>query len=113
MKSTWRGKYWASGRPLTWMFPVPGFMRTRAIAVLRRPVVVMMGTSGKLELLRLLRGVGMRGPGVHLELAQELPPQRVRGQHAAHGMAHHPVRVRPVEDLSSGGGAQVPRVARV
>jgi hypothetical protein len=42
------GKYSSMGRPLTVTTPVPGRMRTRAIAALRRPVAWIngFGTDG-------------------------------------------------------------------
>ena len=43
---------------------------------------------GQFEGLRLLRGVGVLGAGVDLELAQHLAAEGVLRQHAAHGAAH-------------------------
>src|SRR3990172_6074527 len=100
MCSTSRGKYSAIGRPFTITLPVPSFMRTRAIAVLRLPVDVMMGmASGKGELLRLLGRVRMRGSAVDLELSIHAPAERVGRQHAPHGFAHHAVGVGTGEQL--------------
>src|SRR5262245_37753776 len=79
------------------MTPVPGRSRTRATARLRRPVdwarglvtVVpvrfWLGSAGlgvgQLERARALRGVGMVGAGVHLQLAQHLAAEGALRQH--------------------------------
>src|SRR4051812_41406977 len=95
------GKEASIGRPLTTILPLPGRIRTRATACLRRPVVWTRGLgtvslspsvpgagAGKVEGLGRLGGVGMLRPGVDLELAQHLVAERALGQHAAHGLAH-------------------------
>src|SRR3954468_21528315 len=88
------------GRPLTTILPLPGRMRIRATACLRRPVVWTrgLGTSvlrsvlgagaRKVERLGCLGGMRVRRPGVDLELAQHLTAEGALGQHAAYGLAH-------------------------
>src|SRR5262249_6539066 len=109
-----RGKYSAIGRPFTRICPVPRRRRTLATALFRRPVAVTSGVaSGKAQLLRLLRGVGMAGAAVDLELAEHGAPERVLRQHEPHGVAQHAVGVRTLEQLPGGGLLQVPGPARV
>src|SRR6516164_6877668 len=93
------GKYSATSRRLTTIFPVPGRSRTRATARLRRPVDWMSGLGIEIlggasdagasllesERLRLLGGMGMGGAGVDLELGQLRPTQPGLGQHAPDG----------------------------
>src|SRR5262245_13694208 len=74
-------------RPLTTISPSPGSSRTRAIAVLRRPVPekkagVLMRSGSSGERLRPLGLMGMVCAGVALQLAELLHAQRVPGQHA-------------------------------
>src|SRR5512139_213742 len=114
MCRTSRGKYSVIGRPFTITFPVPSFMRTRAIAVLRLPVAVTMGSaSGKGELLRLLGRVRMGGAAVDLELAVHAPAERVGRQHAPHRLAHDAIRVRAREQLVGRRALQVAHPAGV
>src|SRR5579872_2803548 len=92
------------------MAPAPGRKRTRATARLRRPVdwTSGFGISGwtspswsaspgsrgapggvrQGERAGLLGGVGMRRPGVDLQLRQLLSPERALWEHAAHRAAH-------------------------
>src|SRR5438128_1525192 len=86
-------------RSLMTMAPVPGFMRTRAMACLRRPVAVTMSSfaisaflSGVLgfEDGRLLRGVRVLVAGVDLELAHQRAAERRARQHAADGVLDEP-----------------------
>src|SRR5712691_10044581 len=76
-------------RPLTTISPSPGSSRTRATAVLRRPVpnekavgVLMQCRSSSGERFRPLRLVRVVGSGVDLQLAELLGPEAVVGQHA-------------------------------
>src|SRR3990172_9551087 len=77
----------ASERPLTTISPSPGSSRTRATAVLRRPVPVLKAgvdivapPSG--ERLRLLGLMGVIVAGVDLQLAELLGPEARPRQHA-------------------------------
>src|SRR5689334_22043838 len=91
------GKYAPMSRPLITILPLPVRTRTRATAVLRRPVDWTRGldiewtssTSGGLgagvferQRLRALCSVGMLGPRVDLELGDHLPAETVVRQHA-------------------------------
>src|SRR5919201_5385026 len=101
------------------MRPSPGVIRTRAIAVFRRPVPRAM-LSAKFDVsslvegdgLRLLRRVLVLGPGVHAEPLQHLPAQGVALEHAADGIVDGKGRV-PLLLLAEGALAQATRVARV
>src|SRR4051794_38262782 len=81
----------SSERPLTTISPSPGSRRTRAIAVLRRPVpekkagATINDSSG--ERLRPLGLMRVVDPGVDLELAELLNAQAVPRQHPLHGPA--------------------------
>src|SRR6185437_1514018 len=61
---------------------------------------------------RLLRLVRVVRPGVHLQLAQHVPAQRVLGQHALDGVLHQPLGALG-EQLAIGDRADAARVARV
>src|SRR4051794_40103880 len=80
----------SSERPLTTISPSPGSRRTRAIAVLRRPVpekkagLAIDGSSSG-ERLRPLGLMWMVGAGVDLELAQLLDAETVPRKHALDG----------------------------
>src|SRR5436309_3558236 len=82
----------SSVRPFTTISPSPGRRRTRAIAVLRRPVpekkagVVIDGSSSG-ERLRPLGLMRMVGTGVDLELPELLDPETGSRQHPLHGAA--------------------------
>src|SRR5690606_24018368 len=130
------GKYTARSRPLIFHCPVPGTTRTRATASLRRPVpppllctawrlgatgvsVVMVSVTGvpSSALLRdladdigdrLLRGVRVLGPGVHLELADLLAAQFVVREHPGHGLLDHAAGVL-LQQFTVGGGLQTAR----
>src|ERR1017187_6735800 len=53
----------------------------------------LLGDLDDLERHRLLCLVRMLRPGVHLELAQHLPAQRVLREHSLDGLLDHPLRV--------------------
>src|SRR5438105_5052686 len=103
-----RPKYSSSVRSFTTNSPVPGFMRTRAIDSLRRPVAV---TSNSLVAIKsssspggralrgrrhrggLLRGVRVLVARVHLELLHQGASEVGAREHAAHGVLDEPGRV--------------------
>src|SRR5438105_6053810 len=98
-----RPKYSSSVRSLTTNSPEPGFMRTRAIDSLRRPVAV---TSSSLVAIcleslsvdrfhrgRLLGGVRVLVAGVDLELAHQRAAEDGARQHAADGVLDQPRRL--------------------
>src|SRR5262249_9163606 len=95
-----RGKYSAIGRPFTRIWPVPRRRRTRATALLRRPVARMNVASAKAQLLRLLGGVRMVRTPVDLELAEHRAAERVLRQHQAHRVAQDAIGVRSLEQLA-------------
>src|SRR5262245_59480358 len=91
-------KYLSIGRWFTVMLPVPVARRTRATAVLRRPVAQMycfvaagvgVGSGIDLQLLRFLRLVRMLAPLVDLQLEDHAAPQPVTRKHVLDGVAHH------------------------
>src|SRR4051812_14981577 len=83
----------SSDRPLMTISPSPGRRRTRAIAVLRRPVpekkagAADIGGSSSGERLRPLGLMRMVGAGVDLQLAKLLNAQAIARQHALDGAA--------------------------
>src|SRR5512140_2262224 len=80
-----------SERPFTTISPSPGRSRTRATAVLRRPVPVLkvwavaIDRSSSGERLRPLGLMGVVRPRVDLQLAELLGPETRVRQHALHG----------------------------
>src|SRR6185436_2975665 len=86
-----RGKYCSRVRLFTSMLPLPGRKRTRATAVLRRPVagissdLPFIASMSSSQRLRLLRSVRVLGPRVNLQLGDQPLAQPVGGQHALHG----------------------------
>src|SRR4051812_38065271 len=110
----------SSDRPLTTISPSPGSSRTRAIAVLRRPVpekkagLAIDGSSSG-ERLRPLGLMGMVGAGVDLQLAQLLDAETVPRKHAFDGPSDDLLGA-PLEEMSEGlllvalGMAAVPDV---
>src|SRR5687768_17190447 len=94
-------------RPLITISPSPGIRRTRATAVLRRPVpvlnagVVAMLSPPSGERLRPLGLMGMVGTGVDLQLAQLLGAEARMGQHALDRAPHDLLRA-PLEQLAEG-----------
>src|SRR5690242_18239426 len=91
--STAAPKCSTSVRPFTTISPSAASSRTRATAVLRRPVpelgaaVVAMGCPPSGERLRPLGLMGMVGAGVDLQLAELLHAKAGSRQHALHGAA--------------------------
>src|SRR4249920_3430443 len=94
----------SSVRPLTTISPSPGRSRTRAMAVLRRPVpekkagVDMRSGSSSGERLRPLGLMGVIGSGVDLQLAELLGAEGGVRQHALDG---------PPDDLLRAPGQQM------
>src|SRR5438477_9481675 len=88
-----RPKYSSSVRSLTTNSPEPGFMRTRAIDSLRRPVAVTSSSLVAIDLSvhrfhggGLLGGVGVLVAGVNLELPHQRAAQDSAREHAADGV---------------------------
>src|SRR5688572_25294036 len=89
MRPVSREKKMSTGLSFTVMLPLPGLMKTRATAFLRRPVPslylpIMVVASLDLERLRLLRRVRMLGAGVDLELLDHRVAKPRLGEHAHH-----------------------------
>src|SRR5579885_1055035 len=83
------------------MLPAPGIRRTRATAVLRRPVAQMMFFFSAMikirvfaldfDRLRPLRHVGMLGAAVDLQLSEQLPAQAILRKHPFHRRFNKPL----------------------
>src|SRR3954454_5227695 len=90
MIEVWRPKNSWMSLPLTVIWPVPFFMKTRATLLLRRPVPlfhspIIVG-SLQFQRLRLLGGVRMLRAAVHLQLLDHGVAERALGQHALDGL---------------------------
>ena len=102
-----RGKYSSSVRPFDEDLPGPelhSHPRDRGLAAARgdddRRSVGVGATLDlrQADLLGLLRRVRMDGAGVHLELPQELPAERVLREHAAHRVLDHALGALALEN---------------
>src|SRR5687767_193113 len=108
----------SSDRPLTTISPSPGSSRTRAMAVLRRPVpekkagMDMFVSSSSGERLRRLGLVGMIRAGVDLELAQLLRAESGVRQHPLDGPADDFLRPA-IQEVAQGLLLESLRVAAV
>src|ERR1700730_10787353 len=88
---TRRPRYASGSFSLTVIRPSPGWMRTRAMAFLRRPVP-RLNVSANLDVpsrierddLRLRRDVAMVGSGVNAESLEHVGAQSVALQHSSH-----------------------------
>src|SRR6267143_5541737 len=91
ISSTRRPRYASGSLSLTVILPSPGWMRTRAMAFLRRPVP-RLNKSANLDVpsrierdhLRLLRDMLVLGSRVDTKALQHVGAQRVPLQHPAH-----------------------------
>src|SRR5438105_8691591 len=116
---TRRPRYASGSFSLTVIRPSPGWMRTRAIAFLRRPVP-RLNVSANLDIpsrverhyFRLLGDVPMVGPRVHAKPLQHVRTEGVPLQHAAHRVGYRECGVQVLGDLQR-ALAQPARVARV
>src|SRR5689334_5543031 len=94
-----RPKYSSRVRSLTTKSPLPGFIRTRAMDCLRRPVAETISSLailsrslcvGRFHRGGLLGGVRMLIAGVDLELLHQGAPERGARQHPAHRVLDQP-----------------------
>src|SRR5438309_3141028 len=119
---TRRPRYASGSFSLKVILPSPGWMRTRAIAFLRRPVP-RLKISAKLDVpsriecddLRLLRHVAVVGTGVDAKSLQHVGAQGVPLQHPADGVGHRKRWVQILRALQRAlaQAARVPGVPRV
>src|SRR5215472_15691413 len=107
---------------LLWLIrirPSPGWMRTRAIAVLRRPTALMSCSSANPDVPLLveadapgrLRLVLVLGARVHPQAPQHVRSQTVALQHAPNGISDRERRVELLL-LPQGARAKAARIAR-
>src|SRR6202040_2002182 len=100
ISSTRRPRYASGSLSLTVILPSPGWMRTRAMAFLRRPVP-RLNKSANLQVsllvegerLRLLCLVPMLGPGVDAKSGEHVRTQGVVLEHPPHRVGEREGRV--------------------